>query len=91
MARALLAVVGRLSHHLGWGWRPATFAAVRRQGGPLTHVEGDHFCPPDQRDEDGAEREHRIRQLGQNLLGLLDSPKAARMGRTATKEHDDCD
>jgi hypothetical protein len=34
-------------------------------------VTGDYPCPPDQRVEDDAERTHRLRQLGENILGLI--------------------
>jgi hypothetical protein len=71
MHRTLLPTVVRLPHDLDWGWRPATFAAVRRHGTRLVHLEGHYPCPPDQREEGKVDQAHRIRQLSQNLLGLL--------------------
>ena len=70
MNAALAREVERLDPRLGWGWRPAIFAAARRSGLRVVLQTGDYPCPPDQRDEDEAERLHRIRQLAQNVLGL---------------------
>jgi hypothetical protein len=72
MHRALIPRVAELPDHLGWGWRPATFLAARRSGRQVIHLWSDYVCPPNQRIEDAAERLHRIRQLSQNVLGLLD-------------------
>jgi hypothetical protein len=71
MDRDLSAHVLQIDPALGWGWRPSTFVAAHRQGLRLVHVIGEHTCPDGQRDEDDAERRHRIRQLSQNLLGLI--------------------
>jgi hypothetical protein len=58
--------------NLGWGWRPFVFLAAHRQGFGITHVVGDYPCPVDQRTEDEAERMHRLRQLRENIAGLID-------------------
>jgi hypothetical protein len=55
----------------GWGWRPFVFALAARMGLGVTLLEGDYLCPPDQRGEDAGERLHRIRQLQQNVRGLI--------------------
>jgi hypothetical protein len=60
----------RVPEHAGWGWRHYIFAIARRLGYELVLHEGDYECPPDQRQEDAAEREHRDRQLRQNREGL---------------------
>ncbi|MFL6278516.1 MAG: hypothetical protein ACJ731_00255 [Vicinamibacterales bacterium] len=71
MNRALLAHVAALERRLGWGWRHAMFRAAHRDGLRLIHITGDYPCPLDQRGEDDAERMHRIRQLAQNISGLI--------------------
>jgi hypothetical protein len=64
--------VAALAPHLGWGWRHATFVAAHRLGLRLVQIRGDYPCPDGQDTEDDEERRHRLRQLSQNLLGLLD-------------------
>jgi hypothetical protein len=71
MNRALAAHVQTARTDLGWGWRPYLFAEARRLGFRVTAVVGDFPCPPGQRLEDRAERIHRMRQLRQNLDGLI--------------------
>ena len=71
MNRSLLAHVARLDPRLGWGWRPATFAAAHRQALKVVHLVDQHACPRDQRSEDAAARAHRVRQLRENIMGLV--------------------
>lgn len=71
MDRGLLPVIADLPPDLGWGWRPFVFRAARHRGLRVSHVTGDYPCPPDQRTEDEDERRHRMRQLTQNVLGLI--------------------
>jgi hypothetical protein len=71
MHRSLVAHVLQIEAPLGWGWRPSTFVAAQRRGLSLAHVVDDYTCAVNQRNEDEAERRHRIRQLSQNLLGLV--------------------
>jgi len=56
----------------GWGWRHKLFLAARRSGRSIVHVAAHHPCPPDGVNEDAAERAHRLRQLSQNILGLVE-------------------
>lgn len=56
---------------LGWGWRHFIFAIAHRLGRRIVHLEDDFPCPEDQRHEGERERLHRVRQLGQNVNGLL--------------------
>jgi hypothetical protein len=63
--------VARTPPDLGWGWRPFVFVAAHRRGLRVRHVVGDFQCPPDQRGEDETERVHRLRQLHQNICGLI--------------------
>jgi hypothetical protein len=72
ISRALLPHVAALRHDLGWGWRPSVCLAAHRAGLQIVHVVGDYPCPLDQRCEDEPERLHRLRQLSQNVMGLLD-------------------
>ena len=60
----------RLPAGIGWGWRPYVFARTAGRGGRIAALEGDYECPPSQRDNDLAERVHRLRQLAQNAMGI---------------------
>jgi len=71
MNRSLLPVVRALQPAVGWGWRPLLFVAAHRQGLRVMHIPGDRPCPLDQRAEDDEERSHRLRQLSENVLGLV--------------------
>jgi hypothetical protein len=71
MNRSLLPFVVALGPHLGWGWRHFVFRTAHQQGLRVIPIVGDYSCPEDQRTEDDSERAHRLRQLSQNLLGLV--------------------
>lgn len=71
MPAALVPVVASMDPSLGWGWRHALFVAAHERGLDLQHVVGEHPCPDDQRDEDAREWAHRLRQLSENLRGLI--------------------
>jgi hypothetical protein len=71
--RALVPHLGGAADDLGWGWRPHAFGTARRLGYRVCRVEGHLPCPPEQREDDAAERLYRIRQLGQNIRGLVGS------------------
>jgi hypothetical protein len=73
MNRALVAELSGVTSDLGWGWRPFVFARARRLGHRVVHRMGDFPCPPEQRQEDESERVHRLRQLRQNVEGLIAS------------------
>lgn len=60
-----------LPEDCGWGWRPFLFASAHRLGYPVETFVGDFTCPPDQRDEDKTERIYRMKQLAQNINGLV--------------------
>ena len=74
VARALVPQVRAIPHDLGWGWRHFVFRAAHILGFRLMHVTGEYPCPPDQRVEDDAERAHRLRQLSENIQGLIAQP-----------------
>jgi hypothetical protein len=69
--RMLLPAIADAPDEVGWGWRPFMFRKAHEKGLRLVHAEGDYPCPADQRDEDAAERTHRLRQLGENIRGLI--------------------
>ncbi len=71
MPRTLLSHVATLDAGLGWGWRHAMFVAAHRAQLDVLHVADDHPCPPEQQHEDENARRHRLRQLSQNILGLV--------------------
>ena len=48
------------------------FRAASREGLSVLHAVGGYACPPGQRCEDEAERRHRMRQLSENILGLIE-------------------
>ena len=69
--RTLVPSVEALEPTLGWGWRHCIFRTAHRQGLRVVPVIGDYPCPDDQRSEDDDERAHRMRQLSENVLGLI--------------------
>jgi hypothetical protein len=71
LSRTLLSHVASLDDDLGWGWRHSTFIAAHRAGLDVLHVTGNYSCPPEQQHEGDEERIHRMRQLSQNIIGLL--------------------
>jgi len=75
--RRLVPHVLALTEDVGWGWRPFAFGLARRLGLRVDLIEGDYVCPAQQRAEAAAERLHRIRQLEQNLRGLILSQTTA--------------
>ena len=64
-------VSDELPASIGWGWRPYLFVRGTRAGRRLTAMTGPYSCPSDQRADSPGERLHRVRQLTQNLSGLL--------------------
>lgn len=60
-----------LDENCGWGWRPFLFAVAHRLGFAIENYEGDFNCPPEQRQDDAKERIYRMKQLAQNINGLV--------------------
>jgi hypothetical protein len=71
MNRGLTRHLDELKADLGWGWRPFIFATARRLGYRIVHHVDNLPCPPEQRANDESERIHRLRQLRQNVEGLI--------------------
>jgi hypothetical protein len=70
MSTSLAPHVAAAPTDLGWGWRHYVFATAHRLGFRVVLVPGGFECPLDQREEDQAERLHRVRQLEENCRGL---------------------
>lgn len=71
IARPLFTLPSCPSSTLGWGWRPLIFRRAHAERCRIVHLSGDYECPPDQRDESPSDRVHRLRQLQQNIEGLI--------------------
>lgn len=71
MRRELAERLSDVPTRIGWGWRHYIFATAARLGLRVVAIPGDHPCPLDQRQEDAGERLHRLRQLSQNVDGLV--------------------
>jgi hypothetical protein len=61
----------RAPDRLGWGWRHFVVTLAHRDGIRIVQHPGAYECPPSQRGESGAERIHRLKQLSQNIDGLV--------------------
>lgn len=62
---------------IGWGWRPFLFAMARKKGYKIIRLENDYPCPIDQREDNRSERIYRMKQLSQNIDGLVLSAQAS--------------
>ena len=71
ISRDLLAPIYGVDRSVGWGWRHFAFVAAHRSGRRLAHVRGDYVCPAGERTEHAGDRQHRLKQLSDNLRGLL--------------------
>lgn len=71
LRRELVTYMHRVPADAGWGWRHYIFTVASRLGYTVMHVEGAYTCPEDQRVEDDGQRVHRLRQLAQNVQGLV--------------------
>jgi len=60
-----------IKEELDWGWRPYAFSIARRLGYIVEAIEGDFNCPPDQQSDTPEERLYRMRQLQQNIHGIV--------------------
>ncbi|HEX2533631.1 MAG TPA: hypothetical protein VHK69_07840 [Chitinophagaceae bacterium] len=67
----LIPYLAGLPATIDWGWRPYAFTIAQRLGLTVRARTGDYFCPEDQREDDAAERRYRMKQLNQNIEGLL--------------------
>ena len=67
----LLSCLDALPENCGWGWRPFLFVMAHRLGMEIDLFQGDFVCPPDQREDDATERIYRMKQLSQNIDGIV--------------------
>jgi len=66
-----------LPEDIGWGWRPFAFGLAHRLQYSVTPVTEDFSCPVEQRADSPTERIYRMRQLSQNIQGLVLSTTVA--------------
>lgn len=71
LASELLPEVIALDADVGWGWRHFAVCRAVRRGLTVHLLEDDHPCPAEGRLDEEGERTHRLRQLAQNITGLL--------------------
>jgi len=69
----LIPFVNSVNSDCGWGWRPFLFTIAHRLGFSVETYQNDFNCPADQRNDHEAERIYRMKQLTQNLNGLIDA------------------
>lgn len=73
LRKELAETLSGVQEDIGWGWRPFVFNKAHRLGYKVAAFEGPFFCPEAQRKDDPAERLYRIKQLEQNIRGLMRS------------------
>jgi hypothetical protein len=71
----LVQALNFLPENCGWGWRPALFAVAHRGGLTVDAYTGHFACPPAQREDNETERLYRMKQLSQNIDGLVMAAK----------------
>lgn len=69
--RQLVPCLELVKEDIGWGWRPYVFAVARRLGYQVESYEGDFYCPTGQQQDSEGERLYRMRQLKQNIEGIV--------------------
>jgi hypothetical protein len=71
MRRDLVAYLDLVKEDIGWGWRPFIFGIAPRLGYQVASWQGEFNCPEGQQADSPAERLYRMRQLSQNIQGLV--------------------
>jgi hypothetical protein len=69
----LIPYMNSVKSDCGWGWRPYLFTIAHRLGFTIEAYQNQFNCPDDQRIDDEAERIYRMKQLTQNLNGLINA------------------
>ncbi|MCW3110598.1 MAG: hypothetical protein JWQ09_5104 [Segetibacter sp.] len=69
--RELIPYLNLVKEDIGWGWRPYTFGIANRLGFRVESYVGDFYCPLQQQEDSSAERIYRMRQLSQNMQGIV--------------------
>lgn len=68
---AILPHLQNIPDTIGWGWRPYAFIIAVRLGLHISAYSGNFFCPADQQHDDARERVYRMKQLAQNIEGVV--------------------
>lgn len=71
MNAAVVPYLRLLDANIGWGWRPYAFHTAKRLGYEVNAYTGNFSCPEGQRDDDIKERIYRMKQMNQNIEGLI--------------------
>lgn len=71
LRRELVPHTKKIREDIGWGWRPFVFHTAHRLGYNVDAYVGDFSCPMEQQNDDAKERTYRMKQLQQNIQGLL--------------------
>lgn len=69
--RGLAPYLNLIQQDIGWGWRPYIFCIAHRLNYKVDAFVADFSCPSEQREDNPAERIYRMRQLSQNIEGLV--------------------
>jgi len=77
LRRKIVPLLHQLPENIGWGWRPFAFNLAKRLGYNVEFIEGNFFCPEDLREDSQQERIYRMKQLQQNIEGLVLSTTAS--------------
>jgi hypothetical protein len=69
--RQLVPYFALLQEDIGWGWRPYTFVIANRLSYTIEAFTGHFSCPPAQQQDNRTERIYRMRQLSENIQGIV--------------------
>lgn len=69
--RKLVPYLNAVKEDISWGWRPYMFGMAHRSGYAVDAYKGEFVCPPMQHEDDLKERIYRMKQLEQNIRGLV--------------------
>jgi hypothetical protein len=67
----------KMEENIGWGWRPLAFGIALRLGLSIDAVVQDFSCPIDQQKDTPKERIYRMKQLEENIRGLVKSTQVS--------------
>lgn len=71
MTRKLIPYLNLINDDIGWGWRPYIFSIAKRLNLKVNSFAEEFYCPAEQQQPPSSENIYRIKQLQQNLQGLL--------------------
>jgi hypothetical protein len=69
--RQLVPYLALVKEDISWGWRPYVFGTAKRLGYQVESYVGNFYCPVSQREDRATERIYRMRQLSQNMQGIV--------------------